>query len=143
MKIILYKLFVCSTLMIFGLVGGSVLGQIFISGSSISHKLIPVFSVIACFSGMIIGSVISKKLLKNRKLNYSFIGFAIFTMIGFFIGLIIGTQYGGNYYTGFNFAGLRGYEALGVLFGIIGSIIGSILGIFLGVQLAKLKEKRN
>ena len=44
------------------------------------------------------------------------------------IGLMIGSDYGGNYAQDFQFAGNRGYEATGVLGAIIGSILGCILG---------------
>ena len=56
-----------------------------------------------------------------------------FMLSGFIIGLIVGIQIGGNYFTSFVFLGQRGYEATG----LIGSWIG--LGCFgyLGYRLVR------
>ena len=48
----------------------------------------------------------------------------IFGAIG---GLIIGMYLGGNYFVNFEFANVRGYEAVG----LVGSIIGLVLGLLL------------
>jgi len=56
-----------------------------------------------------------------------------FMFTGFIIGLIIGIQIGGNYFTAFVFLGQRGYEATGH----IGSWIGLALFGFLGYKLIR------
>jgi uncharacterized membrane protein len=45
------------------------------------------------------------------------------------IGFVIGDLYGGNYAVDFEFAGVRGYEATGVLGVIIGGIGGAAVSI--------------
>ncbi len=47
------------------------------------------------------------------------------------VGLIIGALIGGNFFTGFELFGLRGYEAMGVLGLIIGFALGIITPILL------------
>jgi hypothetical protein len=43
------------------------------------------------------------------------------------IGLIVGATYGSNYATGFQFNGLRGYEATGQIGAILGFVTGGAL----------------
>ncbi|MBS3987942.1 MAG: hypothetical protein KGZ38_08265 [Erysipelothrix sp.] len=56
-----------------------------------------------------------------------------FMLSGFIIGLIVGIQIGGNYFTSFVFLGQRGYEATG----LIGSWIGLGLFGYLGYRLVR------
>lgn len=58
---------------------------------------------------------------------------AAFMFTGFIIGLIVGIQIGGNYFTSFVFLGVRGYEATG----LIGSWIGLALFGFLGYKIIR------
>jgi hypothetical protein len=51
------------------------------------------------------------------------------------VGWAIGASYGGNYATGFEFCGPRGYEATGQ----IGEVLGFITGAALGAGLAYLR----
>jgi hypothetical protein len=43
------------------------------------------------------------------------------------LGLIVGATYGGNYATNFEFNGLRGYEATGLIGAILGFVSGGAL----------------
>ena len=61
-----------------------------------------------------------------------FSGF-ILGMLGMFIGALIG----GNYATGFQFNGLRGYEATGQ----VGFILGAALGVLISWMRIKNKWK--
>jgi hypothetical protein len=56
-----------------------------------------------------------------------------FMLTGFVIGLIVGIQIGGNYFTSFEFLGQRGYEATG----LIGSWVGLALFGFLGYKIIR------
>lgn len=58
--------------------------------------------------------------------------------LGMIAGLILGANFGGRYATGFEFNGLRGYEAMGQ----IGAIIGLVGGCVPGTILASLLGKR-
>lgn len=53
------------------------------------------------------------------------------SLISAAVGLIIGALIGGNFFTGFELFGLRGYEAVGVLGLIIGFILGIVTPILL------------
>ncbi|NLC66554.1 MAG: hypothetical protein GX752_06410 [Clostridium sp.] len=75
----------------------------------------------------------------NRKVMYGLGGGVILSLIGLFIGMNIG----GNYFTSFEFMGARGYEAVGYLGGIIGGIIGIILGVWLAILGSRKIRKSN
>lgn len=76
----------------------------------------------------------------KRQVLYAVIGGVVLLVVGFLIGLITGADIGGNYLTDFEFAGVRGYEAVGLIGGIIGAAVGGVLGVFLGVKLADRKK---
>ncbi len=76
----------------------------------------------------------------KRKVLYGFIGGLVLLVLGFLVGLITGTDIGGNYLTEFEFAGVRGYEAVGLLGGIIGAAFGAVLGTWLGILLADRRK---
>ena len=59
---------------------------------------------------------------------FGIIGGVILSLIGLFIGMNIG----GNYFTSFEFMGQRGYEAVGYLGALIGAIVGFLFGVLLG-----------
>jgi hypothetical protein len=46
---------------------------------------------------------------------------------------MVGMDLGGNYFSSFEFNGVRGYEATGQLGAIIGGLIGAIFGVSLMV----------
>jgi len=48
-------------------------------------------------------------------------------VVGGIVGMIIGAYLGGNYAVGFQFNGVRGYEATGQLGFIIGAALGVII----------------
>ena len=73
----------------------------------------------------------------KQKILFGFIGGAIIALIGLFIGMNLG----GNYFTGFEFMGGRGYEAVGYLGAILGAVIGVLLGILLDVKLSYRRNK--
>lgn len=67
--------------------------------------------------------------MKN-KILFGLIGGVFLSIVGLFIGMNIG----GNYFTSFEFMGGRGYEATGYLGAIIGVVIGVSLGVFAGAK---------
>jgi len=58
------------------------------------------------------------------------------------IGLVIGADYGGNHATGFEFNGLKGYEATGQLGAVLGLVIGGTLGSFLAAHFTRRRDSR-
>lgn len=78
--------------------------------------------------------------MKRRILN-GVIGALIFIIIGFVFGLITGMYIGGNFFTEFEFGGVRGYEAAGNIGAITGAAIGLPLGALLGVRRADRRSK--
>ncbi len=58
----------------------------------------------------------------------------IFMLIGFWAGLLIGAYIGGNYMVDFEFAGVRGYEAVGNIGMIVGAFFGLIFGTGVGLK---------
>lgn len=75
----------------------------------------------------------------NRKVSFGLIGGIILALVGLFIGMNIG----GNYFTSFEFLSARGYEATGYLGAIIGGIIGVILGVLLANKGSAKTRKTN
>lgn len=64
----------------------------------------------------------------------------IFLLIGFWVGLLLGSFIGGNYLVDFEFAGVRGYEAVGN----IGLLLGAVLGLGFGVGIKiKIDDKKS
>jgi hypothetical protein len=53
------------------------------------------------------------------------------------LGLILGATYGGNYATGFEFHGLRGYEATGQIGTILGFVTGGALCSYVADRLTR------
>jgi hypothetical protein len=53
------------------------------------------------------------------------------------LGLIVGATYGGNYATDFEFSGLRGYEATGLIGAVLGFVCGAALGSYLVDRLTR------
>lgn len=72
---------------------------------------------------------------------YPILGTILFIIPGAVAGLILGAFIGGNFFTGFRFAGVQGYEATGVLGAWIGAPAGLILGGWLGRRLARRNRK--
>lgn len=72
----------------------------------------------------------------KRKILFGFIVGIVLSIIG----LLVGMNIGGNYYTEFEFLGQRGYEATGYLGAIIGAVIGFLTGIFIEVKLLVRKK---
>ena len=54
------------------------------------------------------------------------------------VGMLIGVLIGGNYATGFQFNGVRGYEASGQ----VGFIIGAALGVIVSLKRIENKWKK-
>jgi hypothetical protein len=52
------------------------------------------------------------------------------------LGMLIAAWFGGNYAESFQFAGVRGYEATG----LVGFIIGTAIGIFLSEYFWRRKK---
>lgn len=77
----------------------------------------------------------------NRKNFNGFITGVILVAVGYVIGLFVGINIGGNYFTDFHFMSGVGYEATGYLGGIIGAIVGLLLGIFLYVKRSNKNKK--
>ncbi len=67
---------------------------------------------------------------------YPILGAILFIIPGAFAGLMLGAVIGGNFFTGFRFAGVQGYEATGVLGAWIGGGAGLFMGGWLGRRLA-------
>lgn len=61
--------------------------------------------------------------------------------VGIILGLMVGMDLGGNYFTSFEFNGVRGYEATGQLGAIIGGLIGAIIGVSLLVIHTRWKHR--
>jgi len=72
----------------------------------------------------------------KRRILYGGVGAIIFLFIGAFIGFLLGTYIGGNYYPEFVFLTWQGHDAGGWIGMGLGGIIGSILGYGLGVKMA-------
>ena len=72
----------------------------------------------------------------RRRTRYGIIGGLIFLFVGVFIGFLLGTYIGGNYYPEFALGNWQGYEAAGWIGLVIGGIIGAIFGYNLGVRIA-------
>lgn len=77
----------------------------------------------------------------NCKVMYGLGGGLILSLIGLVMGLFIGMNIGGNYFTSFEFMSARGYEAVGYLGSIIGAIIGMVLGVWLGIKRSSKMKK--
>ena len=60
----------------------------------------------------------------------------IFGAIG---GLIIGMYLGGNYFVNFEFANVRGYEAVG----LVGAIIGFSFGLIIAIMIVCYAHRKN
>ncbi len=72
----------------------------------------------------------------KRKILFGITIGTLFLVIGFVFGLITGMNIGGNYFVDFEFAGVRGYEAVGMIGAILGAVLGASLGAVLGIKLA-------
>jgi hypothetical protein len=71
-----------------------------------------------------------------RKILYGLIGCFVFLIVGLIAGLIVGSFIGGNFMMDFEFAGVMGYEATGLIGAMIGGPMGAIAGIMIGVSFA-------
>lgn len=67
---------------------------------------------------------------------YGGVGAVVLLFIGAFIGFLLGTYIGGNYYPETIFLTWQGYEAGGWIGLVVGAFIGSVLGYGLGVKIA-------
>lgn len=65
----------------------------------------------------------------NRKTIFQIISTICLFILGSIIGFLVGTSLGGNYLSGFELWGLKGYEAVGWIGIIIGGLLGALLGI--------------
>lgn len=73
----------------------------------------------------------------NRKPLYVFVGSFILLITGAFVGFLIGTYIGGNYYPTFQLGTWTGYEATGMLGLLFGAIIGVVCARLLVRRLGK------
>lgn len=71
----------------------------------------------------------------KKKILFGITGGVILSLIG----LVIGMNVGGNYFTSFEFMDQRGYEAVGYLGAIIGAVVGALLGVLSGDRLSGKK----
>lgn len=79
----------------------------------------------------------------NRKGIYVFVSGFVLLIMGAFVGFLIGTYIGGNYFPSFQLGTLNGYEATGWIGIIIGGLFGIISGGFLGQRWSNNRiEKR-
>lgn len=76
----------------------------------------------------------------SRTMRFRLGGSLLFLILGFIIGLLIGTSIGGNYFTDFTFLTYRGYEAVEVIGAAIGSLLGILVGGQIGVAFANRKQ---
>ncbi len=58
-------------------------------------------------------------------------------VLGGVIGFVVAATYGGNYATGFEFVGLRGYEATGLLGELVGFVTFGLLGFYFLARLTR------
>lgn len=75
-----------------------------------------------------------------RKIIYGIMGAAVLLVFGLIFGLIIGAVIGGNFMTGFEFAGVRGYEAVGDLGALILGSVGLFCGIPVGIKISSINS---
>lgn len=68
----------------------------------------------------------------NRRTFFGILGGVLFLIAGAFIGFLIGTYIGGNYFPNFELWTWRGYEATGWIGIIAGGLLGAVLGAWLG-----------
>lgn len=66
--------------------------------------------------------------MKNLLLKEIIAG-TLLGIVGGVLGVIVGAMYGGNFDTGFRFAGVNGYEAWGIIIGTVGMGLGTALGV--------------
>lgn len=64
----------------------------------------------------------------------------LFVPLGLIGGWILGANIGGNYFTDFEFWGVRGYEAVGKIGSFAGGFLGALLAILLGVRVGSKKK---
>lgn len=92
---------------------------------------VPVYWI---FSGFLLGAVLGFFLnrwwrkQKGRTFTVPFVGTLLFfTFFSSLVGVLVGMTVFGMGYT-FNFAGLTGYESIGLFSGIVGSFLGPVVG---------------
>ncbi|GAA5168894.1 hypothetical protein [Ornithinimicrobium tianjinense] len=73
----------------------------------------------------------------SRQTVYAVLGGLVLLVLGGVFGLLTGISVGGNYLSGFEFAGQRGYEATGTIGLWVGAGLGLILGVLGGRSLAR------
>lgn len=78
----------------------------------------------------------------KRAVVYGILGGMLLFAVGSAIGLFAGMNIGGNYFTDFEFGGVRGYEAMGKLGSIIGGLLGALIGAALGVIFGERKKRK-
>lgn len=77
----------------------------------------------------------------KRAIIYGILGGLLLFAIGSAAGMLIGMDVGGNYFTDFEFGGVRGYEATGKLGSILGGIFGALLGAAAGVIFGERRRR--
>ena len=66
----------------------------------------------------------------------------IIAFIGGIIGLLIGMDIGGNYFTSFEFNGVRGYEATGQIGFIVGILVFGLIATLCCKWILKTKKNK-
>jgi hypothetical protein len=75
--------------------------------------------------------------MSSKRLVYVVLAGVLGGLVVGALGLIGGATYGGNHATGFEFNGLRGYEATGQIGAILGFVTGGALGSYLAGYLTR------
>lgn len=73
----------------------------------------------------------------TRKILLEILLGLLLALVGFGLGLIGGAMIGGNFFTEFEFNGVRGYEAVGQIGAIVGTIVFGALGVWAGAKIGK------
>ena len=78
----------------------------------------------------------------GRKILAIVLGVILGAIVGAIGGLVLGAIVGGNLMQDFEFNGVRGYEAVGLIGAMIGIVVGVALGVVVALKIVGSKDKR-
>ena len=78
----------------------------------------------------------------GRTILFAVVGAILMMVVGLMIGLFTGMNIGGNYFSDFEFEGMRGYVATGTIGLRVGAVAGALIGAVLGIALARKGKTR-